>query len=80
MQKAQASSLGALGWVLLIPVFYYFSIFPVVIGLNLCFDNLSHVPTPLITGISNFYYPWGILADTFPFLGLPLEIIDRIHL
>ncbi len=70
--------MSVLGWILLVPVLYYVSIFPVVITLNVFFGDLSHVPGPLITGISGFYYPWGLLADAFPLLGQPLDTLDRV--
>ncbi len=79
MHKAQAPSVGVLGWVLLTPVLYYLSILPVVVGLNLCFGSHAHAPAPLISGISSFYYPWGLLADTFPVLGQPLDVLDKIQ-
>lgn len=67
-----------LGWAFAIPVLYYFSIFPVVLVMGLCFEDLSHAPGPVLMTISNFYYPWGLLADNFPVLGMPLDFLENL--
>ena len=80
MEKPQATPLGIAAWIFAIPVLYYASIFPVTIGMNLCYERTAHAPGPLLTALSGFYYPWSVAADALPVLGWPLDMIDRLGL